>query len=310
MSFEDKVFFLSFHFPLSNADMAAEATKRVHKKGSFEWESDVRQMCEKEGVVKSSQQDKICWEFWKILEGKSCEVDLLTQQPIPKDRMLRLYLVTMDDQGNQKRQLRCFDALALKKMIWLHEQMGHDIVDPLTLTPFTKAQILKVKQFALDEKSQQDFDDYYLSTIPVADFGRSRSNAVSSASAAVARHLFHDDGIPIIHVPKSAMFKMQDFPEDLLPGAHGKPLSAQEEESRKDERTLWNKMLNKAVENVSRLHEDKKVTLIPRIPSYPLPADMDIWDWIAIQTRLYNAIGLWFTKNYPRAKLRFGPLIM
>jgi hypothetical protein len=123
---------------------------------SFEFVEDVEKLCSREGHAYTAEERQLC-DTHQALGDKKCEVDALTGKAIPEGRCIRLYSVVPTTANQSKRELRCFDALALKTYVSQQSPNGDRkaVLDPLSGIHFTASQLQRIRDFPMDKASQQ-----------------------------------------------------------------------------------------------------------------------------------------------------------
>jgi len=76
--------------------------------------------------------------------------------------VIRLYMMILDETGSNRRELRCYDAVALFCIIWTAYQNQVEARDPETLAYFTDVQKRRVMnlQMALSPTEQHRIKEY------------------------------------------------------------------------------------------------------------------------------------------------------
>jgi hypothetical protein len=250
-------------------------------------------------------------DFWQQAAStahasKPCNLDPITLEAIPPNRVIKLQTDQMGPDGAIRRLSICFDALNLYEHVWAAEQSKRPILNPLSGQAFSAAQIKRIKEFAFDDASVTELNARLLAPVPsrAMSFGASArgirtgsqgsrrgsdssssssssssscsacSTPTSSASSATTPLLSSRRGgsssrstLLQSKLPPPDRFDWHDFPSHLQPAPKiGFPAAV----ARGQERERWQHLLKDALKSL-----DKQIKANPDGP-YVMPTVVSI----------------------------------
>lgn len=238
-------------------------------------------------------------DFWQQVAAtahapKPCNLDPITLETIPSNRIIKLQTDQIGPDGATRRLSICFDALNLYEHVWAAEQSKQPILNPLSGQEFTPAQIKRIKEFAFDDASATELDVRLLapSSRETTKRGGSRSSrsgsdskstsscsacsstATASSSAASSAMMSNHRGgsssrssLIQAKLPPRDRFNLYDFPSHLQPASK---IGFDAAVARGQERERWQHLLKDALKSL-----DKQIKANPSGP-YVMPTVVSI----------------------------------